>query len=151
MIRNKNEKAFTLVELLAVIAIIGILSTVTLVSVSSVREKAYAVKAKIDMNQLMKGIELAYDDGCIGSVPLLGSIPSKNSSCSNNTYIAMIPDAPAKQGWSYHFYSNNCKNGEAKYENYCLLAKGFNSGDEYQCFDGFCYCIDKGGGADCSQ
>ena len=152
---NKNKKqnnlgGFTLVELLAVIAIIGILSTVTLVSVGNVKSKAYAAKTKIEINQLMKGIELAYDDGCIGSVPLIGSIPSKSSQCSNNVYIAKIPNAPA-QGWSYHFYSKNCKNSEAKYNDYCLIARGFASGDEYQCFDGHCYCIDKGGGADCSQ
>ncbi|MAG44749.1 hypothetical protein CL633_02565 [bacterium] len=146
-----NKKGFTLVELLVVIAIIGILSTVSLVSVGSVRKQAYAAKAKVDINQLMKGIELAYNDGCKGSVPLAGSIPSKGSACSDNTYIAKIPSAPAAQGWSYHFYSKNCTNSEAKYENYCVVARGFKSGDEYQCFNNFCYCFDKGGGADCNQ
>ena len=47
MKQNKNNQAFTLVELLVVISIIGLLSTVVVISFGGVREKASSMKDEI--------------------------------------------------------------------------------------------------------
>ena len=47
MKQNKNNQAFTLVELLVVISIIGLLSTVVVISFGGAREKAFLARVKI--------------------------------------------------------------------------------------------------------
>jgi len=60
---NKN-RAFTLIEMLIVIAVIGILATIIIFSVIGVRQKASATRAKADMTELKKSMEMASIDGC---------------------------------------------------------------------------------------
>ncbi len=59
---RKNNKGFTLVELLVVISIIGILSSFAIVSLNSARIKARDALRKGDMAQLRTALNLYYDD-----------------------------------------------------------------------------------------
>jgi type II secretion system protein G len=68
----KSQKGFTLIELLVVIAIIGILSSVVLASLNSARSKARDAKRMSDINQMIKAIEMYYND--YGYYPLSGGI-----------------------------------------------------------------------------
>ena len=61
MIFSKN-KGFTLIELLVVIAVIGLLSSIVLVSLGSAREKARNAVRKRDLQQIVKAMELYYND-----------------------------------------------------------------------------------------
>ena len=57
---NKFQKdGFTLIELLVVIAIIGLLSSIVLASLNSARTKAKYARAKVDLNQLLKLVDVA--------------------------------------------------------------------------------------------
>ncbi len=53
------RRAFTLIELLVVIAIIGLLSSIVFASVNSAREKAKVAKAKAELRELVRTIEIA--------------------------------------------------------------------------------------------
>lgn len=67
---SKNH-GFTLIELLVVIAIIGLLLSALLVSFSSVRSKARDAKRIADVQQLMKALELFYNEN--GAYPVSGN------------------------------------------------------------------------------
>lgn len=54
------KRGFTLIELLMVVAIIAVLAGVILVAVGTVRQRGMEVKAKADLNQLLKAAELVY-------------------------------------------------------------------------------------------
>jgi len=59
---KQKHKAFTLIELMAVMAIIGLLSSVVLVTLRSAREKAKIAEAKLIVNELHKIILINYQE-----------------------------------------------------------------------------------------
>jgi prepilin-type N-terminal cleavage/methylation domain-containing protein len=85
----KNNKGFTLVELLVVISIISLLSSVVMASLNSARAKARDVRRIMDMRQIQTALAMYYDqhgsypdgdgDGCGGwdagnqTLPLFGN------------------------------------------------------------------------------
>lgn len=56
----KNNKGFTLVELLITLAIIGILSSIIMVSLQGQRLRARDAKRRMDFDALKKSLELYY-------------------------------------------------------------------------------------------
>ncbi len=58
IINKKRKTGFTLIELLVVISIISLLSSIILVAVSSVRQNAKISKAKSEMSELVKALEI---------------------------------------------------------------------------------------------
>ncbi|MFZ2049209.1 MAG: type II secretion system protein [Minisyncoccia bacterium] len=69
---KKQDKGFTLVELMTVIAIIGLLSTVVLSSVNSAKIKANNAKIKMNAKQIANAIYLARD-------PVTGAWPGNGT------------------------------------------------------------------------
>jgi type II secretion system protein G len=57
---EKNEKGFTLIEIMIVLAIIGILSAIAVPSFLSYRSKAFDTTAKVDLKNTMKFLDLYY-------------------------------------------------------------------------------------------
>lgn len=55
-----KQKGFTIIELLVVIAIIGVLAGIVIVNVGSFRDKAKIAKAKAELSQLQKAVEMYY-------------------------------------------------------------------------------------------
>jgi prepilin-type N-terminal cleavage/methylation domain-containing protein/prepilin-type processing-associated H-X9-DG protein len=69
--RRADERAFTLVELLAVMAIISILAALLLPAISRSREQARITQCKSNLRQIGMGIAL-YSDSFGGSIPVDG-------------------------------------------------------------------------------
>ena len=150
-----NKKGFTLIELLVVIAIIGILSSVVLVSLNSARRKANIAKAKQDLSQIAKAVQMAYNEGCTGSGSVAINTPAETvhpgiycSSNSSQKFMTKTPVPPS--GFTYVI---SAKDGSASWpfagtdqayqtmgETYDLRIFGFSDGGVYICDDGTCAC-----------
>jgi len=59
---SKQEKGFTLIELMIVVAIIGILAAIAIPQFSSYRVKAFNSSAQADLRNIMTAEEAAYAD-----------------------------------------------------------------------------------------
>ena len=57
-----KEKGFTLLELLVIVAILGLISTAAFAAVNSAQQKARITKARADLSQYQKSIELLIAD-----------------------------------------------------------------------------------------
>lgn len=95
MYRPKTNKGFTLIELLVVISIISVLSSVVLVTVNSARIKSRDSFRAQSIGQLMKALELYYDDN--GKYPQITGTPAGSffigdeSTYSNALQSALSP------------------------------------------------------------
>ena len=108
---KKNEKGFTLIELMAVLVILGILGTIVVVNVAPVFQRANLEKIKADIAQTEKALEmykfneLQYPTTSQGLDALI--IPS--SSLKNpylfpeDGYISSLPLDPWGREYIYEF------------------------------------------------
>lgn len=99
--RYKYQSAvggFTLIELLVVISIISLLSSVVLTSVNSARSKARNAREKVDVKQIITGLELARSNSPQDKYPLSTSggagwsCLKSSGSCWRGSYSAMPAD-----------------------------------------------------------
>lgn len=70
MIKTKNQKGFTLIEILVVVAIVGMLASFILTALGAARSKGRDAKRKGDMVQLQTALELYLNT--YGSYPSTG-------------------------------------------------------------------------------
>ena len=68
----KNQKGFTIVELLIVIVVIGILATLVIVTFSGIQRKARDTERKTDVNAITSHLEAFYAEK--GYYPLLTNL-----------------------------------------------------------------------------
>lgn len=61
-LRKKNEKGFTLIELMIVIAIIGILAAIAIPNFISYRKRSYNTSANADIKNLYTSAQAYYTD-----------------------------------------------------------------------------------------
>lgn len=98
---NKQDKGFTLVELLIVIVILGILATVTVFAVRGITDQGQKNSCAVDKRTLDTAIEAYYaqnqadpatlDALTAGTTPLLKSVPST----TNWGFLAKNATVPA--------------------------------------------------------
>ncbi len=60
--KHRNQKGFTLIELMIFIAIIGILAAIAIPQFSAYRERAFIASMKADCNSIRTGEEAYYVD-----------------------------------------------------------------------------------------
>jgi len=82
---NKDQKGFTLLELLVVISIIGLLSSIVLSSLSQAKNKAIGARIASDFHQLQIALELSKEKS--GLYPYQNTVPA--------TYPPEPPPPPA--------------------------------------------------------
>ncbi len=90
-LRKKNEKGFTLIELMIVIAIIGILAAIAIPNFISYRNKAFCSRAETDANNI------AADIGDYFAIPanttLTGGMASLGYTALSGTNSATVTSA----------------------------------------------------------
>ena len=79
----KNNKGFTLIEMLVVVAIIGLLSSVVVVGLGSARQNARDARRISDIRQIQNALEIYYSDSTKGN----GTYPADLTTLS-------VPDDP---------------------------------------------------------
>ena len=129
---KKNEKGFTLIELMAVLVILGILGTIVVVNVAPVFQRANLEKIKADIAQTEKALEmykfneLQYPSTSQG----LDALVSPHSELKNpflypeGGYISSIPKDPWGREYIYEYPPRRSSN----YDLYTLGADGLEGG-----------------------
>lgn len=121
---NSQKKGFTLIELLVVISIIGVLASVLLANFVGIRERAADTKAKNDLNQFKKALQLYYNDyqkyptasgvlgsGC-GTTGTESCFDANGSFAVNGTvYMKEMPSGD----WRYYNQTGGAGNDDEKY------------------------------------
>jgi len=115
----KNQRGFSLVELLVVISIIGMLSTMAVVSLGGARKKSRDARRLTDIKQIRTALELYYNDN--NEYPPsgggTGAISDSNSKITESdpiktvggeTYMLKMPQDPkSTQGYYYKRGTDN--------------------------------------------
>ncbi len=81
---QKNEKGFTLVELLIVIAIIGILAAIAIPQFSQYRKRAWATELNTDLKNAYTAAQVFLTDNPAGSVSAIGDLTASGYRSSTN-------------------------------------------------------------------
>jgi len=91
---KKNQKGFTLIELMIVIAIIGILAAIAIPQFSAYRERGYQASMKADANSIRIAEEAYFVDKntYTTSTGDLGNFGFKGFSSGNSATIAAVSD-----------------------------------------------------------
>jgi len=113
--KGKDEKGFTLIELMVVVMIIGILAALAIPSFVNATTKSKQGKAKADLRTYGTALELYYTDN--DTYPETGSLANLKP-----TYMKTIPDDP--WGHDYVFV----KNGTGASATYDLYSQGSDTG-----------------------
>jgi len=100
MSQIRNQRGFTLLELLVVIVVIGILALLVIPNLTSAPKKARDVQRKTDLKAVQKGLEEYYVNNSAYPVAttycaLSGGATTTATTCSTGTSGALTSGSPA--------------------------------------------------------
>ncbi|WP_374046565.1 type II secretion system major pseudopilin GspG [Sphingopyxis sp. DBS4] len=115
--RGKDERGFTLTELMVVIFIIGLLATVVAINVLGAQDKAMVTKAKADISQIEQSLEnykldnLTYPSTTDGLNALVTAPPAlaQPERYRRGGYIKKLPSDPWGRPYNYQAPAANGK------------------------------------------
>lgn len=119
----KDEKGFTLIELMVVVVIIGILAAIAVPAFSDASDKAKVSKAKADLRTIESALEIYYAEH--GEYPDADSDNTLPDVLEDDGYIKTIPEDP----WG-HTYVYKPADDNKSYELYSEGPNSSVSGDD---------------------
>lgn len=117
----KNNKGFTLIEMLVVIAIIGLLSSVVLVALGPSRNKAKDARIISDVNQVQALMEASFTNGSYGNPDI--SALSEDAKANNGDTVGITVNPVGGGGSAFAAYAKLASDA-TKY--YCVDSTGAN-------------------------
>ncbi|TET84266.1 MAG: prepilin-type N-terminal cleavage/methylation domain-containing protein [Candidatus Nealsonbacteria bacterium] len=123
-----KKRGLTLIEFLVALAVIGLLISVIVVSFSSPRKEAKDAKRQTDIKQIMKAMDLCYDDSNCGAG--VNQYPTNDTADKANAienidkdknpyYLCPVPKDPSDSGDQMYKWSKN----DTIPAKYCLYVK----------------------------
>ena len=101
-LRKKNEKGFTLIELMIVIAIIGILAAIAIPNFISYRKRSYDTSANADIKNLYTSAQAYYTDHPAGE-PTLANLITYGFRQTANVLVSVTSGTQSSFGaTTYH-------------------------------------------------